>query len=497
MKRNRSPRRPSAPGSALIPGVGFIALLLLALGACAERAAAADWPTYRADNRRSGLTTESLLLPLVPEWTYASPAPPQTAWPGPAKWDSYANIPRLESMRNFDPAFFVTVVGDALCFGSSVDDAVHCLQAKTGREQWVFHADAPVRLPPSWHNGKVYFGADDGYAYCLDAAKGTCLWKQKPSPAEKLLLSNGKLISHWPCRTGVLIQGDIAYFGASLLPWEESYLCAVDSLTGSHDGPGRYQAKLEHLTMQGALLATDTHLYLPQGRQKPEMFDRATGRALGGFGGSGEGGVYAVVTQSDEFLHGRGQHHGSSGELRGFDAKSRDYFVTLPRARLIVVNEDTAYLNTGTELAGFARGRYVEIAKHQTQLQNQQNALKERLKKLRNHADGPEGDKIKEDLKPIQAELDTLPPKLDACYLWKTPADYPHDLILAGQTLFAGGDDRVAAFDSATGKELWSAPVKGRAHGLAVANGHLFVSTDRGAIQSFRTAAAHDTDRHE
>ena len=33
------------------------------------------------------------------------------AWTGPAKWDSYANLRRLESMRNFDPAFFVVAVG--------------------------------------------------------------------------------------------------------------------------------------------------------------------------------------------------------------------------------------------------------------------------------------------------------------------------------------------------------------------------------------------------
>ena len=36
----------------------------------------------------------------------------------------------------------------------------------------------------------------------------------------------------WPIRTGVTVMGDTAYFAASLLPWKESYLCAVDALTG-------------------------------------------------------------------------------------------------------------------------------------------------------------------------------------------------------------------------------------------------------------------------
>lgn len=97
------------------------------------RMSAADWPTYRHDNRRSGITIEPLQLPLELAWTYTSPTPPQTAWSGPAKWDSYANIRGLVLMRNFDPAFFVTAVGDSVYFGSSVDDAVHYLDAGNGR----------------------------------------------------------------------------------------------------------------------------------------------------------------------------------------------------------------------------------------------------------------------------------------------------------------------------------------------------------------------------
>lgn len=465
--------------------LAFIALASFS----AVRLTAADWVTYRYDNRRSGITPESIQLPLIPAWTYTSPTPPQMAWTGPAKWDSYANLRRLESMRNFDPAFFVIAVNDSVFFGSSVDDAVHCLDARTGQEKWVFNTDGPVRLPPSWHKGKVYFGSDDGYAYCADDAHGALVWKRKPSGPETLLLNNGKLISHWPCRTGVLVQDEIAYFGASLLPWKSSYLCALDVQTGGDQGPRRYCVALEHLTMQGAILATVSRLYLPQGRQRPEMFERATGRPLCGFGDSGQGGVFAVLTRTDEFMHGRGQNHGADGELRGFDANSRDYLVTFPKATRMVVTEEVAYLNTPTELAGFARGRYVELARRRAQLQARQKAIREQLQKLRDQANSPDGEKLKEEIKPITAELDSLPANMAACYLWKTNADCPHDLILAGVTLFAGGDNRVTAFDTADGKERWSARVTGRAQGLAIANGRLFVSTDRGMIHCFQAAA--------
>jgi hypothetical protein len=228
----------------------------------------------------------------------------------------------------------------------------------------------------------------------------------------------------------------------------------VDSRTGEAQGDGRYCVTLEQLTVQGDMLATETRLYFPQGRQRPEMFERATGRALGAFGGSGQGGVFAVVSRTGEFVSGRGQNHGADGELRGFDATTRDYFVTFPKATRIVVTVEVAYLNTGTELSGFARARYVELARRQAQLQTQQKSHQERLKKLRDQAGGPEGGKLKEELKPIESELASLVPKMTDCYLWKTTADCPHDLILAGATLFAGGDARVFAFDAATGKEL-------------------------------------------
>ncbi len=46
-------------------------------------------------------------------------------------------------------------------------------------------------------------------------------------------------------------------------------------------------------------------------------------------------------------------------------------------------------------------------------------------------------------------------------------------------------DDEVAAFDIASGNKIWSAPVRGRACGLAVANGGLYVSTDAGIVYAF------------
>ena len=74
------------------------------------------WTTYRHDNRRSGVTTSSLEFPLVSQWIHRSPLPPQMAWTGPAKWDAYSGNSGLQSMRNFDPCFYVTSDGQSVFF---------------------------------------------------------------------------------------------------------------------------------------------------------------------------------------------------------------------------------------------------------------------------------------------------------------------------------------------------------------------------------------------
>ena len=81
-------------------------------------ASATPWPTYRHDNRRSGVSPQALALPLKETWTHDGGAP-QQAWTGPAKWDAYSKNDGLQSMRNFDPCHFTTAINGLIYFGSS------------------------------------------------------------------------------------------------------------------------------------------------------------------------------------------------------------------------------------------------------------------------------------------------------------------------------------------------------------------------------------------
>ena len=61
---------------------------------------AQDWPTHRADAQRSGTSAVQFDLQSLGEvWVHEATALPRPAWPGPARWDAYAGIKGLASMR--------------------------------------------------------------------------------------------------------------------------------------------------------------------------------------------------------------------------------------------------------------------------------------------------------------------------------------------------------------------------------------------------------------
>ena len=92
----------------------FLATVSVPTSAIAE-----DWPTYMHDNSRSGVTGESLdLTELKKRWVVKSPALPQIAWDGGQPWDESRGVDDMVPMRDFDFAFFVTVIGDSLYYGS-------------------------------------------------------------------------------------------------------------------------------------------------------------------------------------------------------------------------------------------------------------------------------------------------------------------------------------------------------------------------------------------
>ena len=437
--------------------------LILALLACSGDLFAQTWPTYRHDNRRSGVTEAELSFPLSTDWIWKSPQPPQTAWTGPAKWDAYSGNEGLQSMRNFDPCFYVTVDDDSVYFGSSVDDAAHALDVATGEERWTHFTGAAVRMPPTVSDGRIFFGSDDGTARCCDAKTGKLQWQVFAAPKNRRIASNRKIISLWPVRTGVIVDDGKAAFAASLVPWQPSLLWTVDASSGDEV----FQRSIKGVTLQGAMLASEKLFYVPQGRAAPLAFARSDGKPRGSIGEAG--GVFCILTEDEQLFAGPGSQKGKEDEIRIGAIGSRKSIASFSGTNRILVESDVAWMSIEGKLKMLNRSGYVD---------GQQLMTKATEKGADKKFNADELAGMKEQAKQ----------QLDSSWKWEVELPAPLEMVKAGETLLIGLAGEVVALSAADGREIWRSKVDGGAHGLAVANGRLFVSTDKGLIYAFEGA---------
>jgi len=508
---------PNGPPSHGRGRAALLALLAFALR-CAV-AHGADWPTYLHDNTRSGVTSERVEPPLSEQWVYVPRHRPEPAWPEAVK--EYLRV-------GYDQAFQVVAAGGALYFGSSADNKVYSLDASTGQVRWAAFTGGPVRVAPTVSNGRVYVGSDDGCAYCLRAADGQIVWKLRGGPGERKVLGNGRMMSVWPVRTGVLVADGISYFCAGLFPAESVFLHAVRAEDGKRvwrNGLiGQVYKTMPHggddgfngVSPQGALLASRTKLYVPTGRDVPAVFERSDGRLVRVHRKTSKlrgGGTWALLLDDVIFS-------GPDG-LLAYRVETGAKFAKFPGRRL-VVSPTTAYLLTDTTLSAMDRKAHAVLSNKQTLLTDklhsltykrrrstqQHSALKAKLEALvdkQKRSTGKDGAAGKEEaqltkqlgaldeqlraldekLNPLNDEWKTVKTGLAECVKWQCACKAPYSLVLAGGVLFAGGQGQVLAVDAADGNVLWTGKVTGCARGLAVSDGRLFVSTDTGSIHCF------------
>lgn len=508
--------------------------------ACIAGKTRADWPTYLHDQSRVGHTEESLKMPLNQTWTCASPVAPQLAWAG----EDGRVIEGLE-LRNrvrFDDVFHVAIANGRVFFGSSVDGRILCKDLATGKEEWSFFTNAPVRLAPMFADGKIYCGSDDGYAYCLDAANGKLVWKLRAGPHDERILARGRMISRWPVRTGILVDGGVAYFGAGVFPHENVYLYAVEAATGKiiwrNDAISQADAGRNDLSPQGYLLATKDTLFVPSGRSLSAAFNRATGEYLTkpepgwrGDAGGQIGGSQALL--ADDQIYAVGEH-----QILALDQDKQKTGFAWFAGRQMTLSGDMGYMANGKEVTAIDRVRHAEgtrerhkrevaiskitaeIRKHPAlaevkNLQKAEAELRAATKKVTDlEAAGKKGTQdwtiaqaeaqkaqekataVANRYEPLRAayqakkdEIEKLkgeiPQFADVGVRWRHATPHDSALILAGHTLVVGGHDEVVALDAETGSAVWQTKVDGEARGLAVADGHLVVSTSTGKVYSF------------
>jgi outer membrane protein assembly factor BamB len=447
----------------------------------AGMAAAADWPTFRHDNARGGATAERLTLPLKQAWVARTPATPKSAWASEGQESRAFEGKFLMDRTRFDDALQVAIAGDRLYYGSQVDHAVYCRELSTGRELWRHVTGGPLRLAPTLHENRVYIGSDDGYVYCLAAADGRVVWKLHAAAPDDWLLARGQMISRWPVRTGVLVEDGVAYFGAGIFPHENIYLYAVDAASGKviwkRDDISERDAGRDDLSPQGYLLAEGSRLFVPSGRTLPAALDRLTGKVLHkrthawrSDAGGDIGGWRAML--ADGQIYTGGSHHYLAMQQDDGDVG----FGWFDGEQLAIADE-AAFALTGEAIRRLDRQAYAEASREIHKLQLKSSSLSKQLSGA--------GKKAEE----IQAAINETRQKIrdmaSEGVTWSTPEDADQELVVTGNLVIAGGHGEVVAYDIQSGKEAWNFAVDGDARGLAVAGGHLIVSTNAGHVYAF------------
>ena len=419
--------------------------ILLGLAGCPRASSSNDtpalhWPQWRYGPGRGAATPMELPESLHLQWVRHLPQP-TPAWP--------ASQPALR----FDVSYSPVATDKLLLVPSMVRDSVTAYDIATGKEQWRFYTDGPVRFAPIAYRGKVYFGSDDGYLYCLDQDKGKLQWRFRGGPKERNLLGNERLISTWPVRGGpVLYKGKI-YFTAGIWPFMGIFVHAVDAQTGtavwSNSGAGSTYTVQPHnspafagLAPRGHLAATDRGLVIPGGRTRPGCYDLETGAfRYFHFGGKGSG-HHHVMAADDWYI--------VNGTLVQMEA-GQDLLPTPA-----TVHDGTAlYSRVGPNIVAHAWPPVSEVIETK----------------------GARGQTVKK----TQWRLDEQ---------WqRSAADCPERLFLkAGSHLVAGSKDTVALLDVTsqdTARVVWKGTFQGEPWTMLAAGKRLFVVTVEGRIYCF------------
>jgi len=255
-------------------------VILLALTFSMAEAGEYGWPMWRYDHGRTASTPEKLSDKLYLQWQ-AGYSPRETVWDDPLN----------ENLMQYDRVFEPIAYRGKLYIGFNDKDKVVALDLQTGKELWHFYADGPVRLPLAAEGGNIYFTGDDGFCYCLDADKGTLIWKLNLAPAPFKLLGNKRMISMWPARGGIVIHDGIIYTASSIFPMMGTFIYAIRASDGKiiwkNEGTGSNYILQPHRSPafayvgpQGSFTISGDKLLVAGGRSVPAAFSLATGKEL-------------------------------------------------------------------------------------------------------------------------------------------------------------------------------------------------------------------------
>ncbi|MEC8972779.1 MAG: PQQ-binding-like beta-propeller repeat protein, partial [Verrucomicrobiota bacterium] len=444
-------------------------------------AVAADpvgWPSYRAGMGRAGYSNQALSFSATETWRHDMPSP-SPAWTSPARRSYWQQLEGILPRVTGDWANHPVVDESRVWLGSSADDTVRCLDAQTGKLLWSFVADGPVRYAPVLAGGRLFFGSDDGSVYCVQAGTGRLVWRERLGPRDWRIPGNGRMISLWPVRTGLVVDAGVVYAAAGLYPSQGVHAVALDA----SDGSTVWRQKL-NVSPQGYLLASQTMLFVPTGRGNPVGLDRKMGRLTKTFGGAG--GAFAVLLEDNLF-----SGTGNDGTLTANPVQSSSGRLATFKGNALAASPRYSFMLDETGVRAIDRQAYRRASANAQRAAQRIESLKAELKKTGLSRERRTG--LQRQLGQLGETLDLAKRASAATEQWRINAMGRHTIIALANCVVLGAAGFVEARSLVDGSVQWSAKVDGMARGLAFAGGRLLVSTDTGMLHCFSTAAAAKT----
>ncbi|TKG96340.1 hypothetical protein EYV94_03535 [Puteibacter caeruleilacunae] len=415
------------------------------------------WPSYMHDQHNSGISKVSLKYPLKLGWKRQLLNAPNPAWPAPAKQDYFNGKGKLEPLVTYDRAFHPIVANGLLYIASSANNSIICFDIDKGKKIWQFFTDAPNRNAPLWHDGALYVGSDDGKLYCLDPKTGRQMWKKAFGNTRKLI-GNGRIISSVPIRTGVVAKGDTLFVAIGLLPEENVEVHACSSRSGNII----WTKKLKDLAPQGYPVLSDSTWYVPNSRVQPMAFDLNDGTVNEKV--KGLGGDYVTLI-NDKLVHGVNWQ----GEI-----KAQNFLEAAMTGYKVIGEQNQFFIATEFSLNAVDVTQYAKAFAQKAAVNGELKQLAKDIKAGKDVA-LTKVDSLKSVLNDIKKEE----------FLWQAPTSKIYCMVKSAESIIIGQQDQVTAYDVTNGETLWKQDVDGRAYGLAMSEGKLFVSTDKGVIYCF------------
>ena len=427
------------------------------------------WTSHRAGMGRAGYSNQKLSFSETKTW-HRDLSVPNPAWTSPAQRSYWQKLEGIQPRVTDD--WVNHVVADALFvwLGSSGDDTVRCLNAINGIEEWSFVTDGPIRYAPVLAGDFLFFGSDDGCVYCLKAKTGRLIWRKPLGPRDWRIPGNGRMISLWPVRTGLVVNNGIIYATAGLYPSQGVYAAALNV----SDGSVVWRQKL-NVSPQGYLLSSERMIFVPTGRGNPVGLDRETGRLVKSF--NGVGGAFAVLIDNELF-----SGPGNDGTLTNNKLQPQGKLASF-KGKAMAASPSHSFLLDENGVRSIDRLQYRNAGMDADSATKQIDLLKRELNK--------KGLSLTRRTF-LQRQLGKLGDSLDAAkreritaVKWSIKVSNRSQVVALANCIVLGGDDLVEARSLVDGSVSWSAKVNGKARGLAYAGGRLLVSTDTGSLYCF------------